>query len=155
MVKPGDSRGSKAAREKGKRGERAVAQYLRANGLPNAKRSLRLGDNVDEGDQAGIPDCVAIQVKDHVGMNLAGWLEEADTQAANKHADLPVVWHKRMRKACPGDWYVTMSGETLTKIMRILLVLEHSAENGKSKAWWREELEQADYNPATRGDKGV
>lgn len=118
-----------AARRKGTAAESAVAAYLRANGFPYADRAPMRGKN-DCGDIDGIPGCV-IEVKNHQAMDLAGWLDEAEAEAARAvRPSLPsepaarsawrplgIVWHKRKGKASPGDWYVTMTGETFAELL--------------------------------------
>jgi hypothetical protein len=104
-----------ASRAKGTGAETAVVNYLRAQGWPHAERRA-LGGNQDRGDIAGVIGTV-IEVKNCARMELAGWLDEALTEARNDGADYAVVWHKRRGKASPRDWFVTMSGATFAALL--------------------------------------
>ena len=121
-------------KKKGTAAEVDVVGFLRANGYPHAERRALAGIQ-DRGDVAGIPG-VVIEVKNHATMALSAWVDEVTVEsewhtcgagqlrhrpgpgcsdfATIEPADAGVVWHKRARKASPGDWYVTMDGWTFT-----------------------------------------
>ena len=103
------------ARKKGTNWESAIVTYLRENGAPHAERRATAGAR-DRGDIAGVPG-VVIEAKSHTGLNLAGWLDEAEKERVNDNAALAVVWHKRRGKASAGDGYVTMSGATFVQLL--------------------------------------
>ena len=107
MTNPNKTKGSSA--------ERAIVDLLRANGWPHAERRLA-GSTKDRGDNAGIPG-VVIEVKNCARTDLAAWLAEAETERANDNADLAVVWHKRRGKANPANWFVTVDGATLLRLL--------------------------------------
>ncbi|WP_229401937.1 hypothetical protein [Micromonospora okii] len=107
MTNPNKAKGSSA--------ERAVVDLLRASGWPHAERRLA-GSTKDRGDIAGIPG-VVIEVKNCARTDLAGWLAEAERERVNDNADLAVVWHKRRGKANPADWFVTVDGATLLRLL--------------------------------------
>jgi len=51
-------------------------------------------------------------------MNLAGWVTEAQTEAANDGALLGIVVHKRRGKGQAGDQYVTLVLSDLVKLLK-------------------------------------
>jgi hypothetical protein len=100
---------------KGTAAESAVVRYLQANGFPTAERRTLSGSK-DRGDIGGIVG-VVIEVKDVVKTALGPWLREATVEAVNAHAPIGVVWHKRRGTTNPGEWFVTMDGETFIKLI--------------------------------------
>ncbi len=106
---------SNPSRRKGSAWETAIVDYLRARGWPYVERRA-LGGNKDRGDVAGIPGCV-IEAKNAKTINLAGWLDEANTERDNDHADLGVVWFKRRGRTDPGAAYVLMDGDTFIRLL--------------------------------------
>jgi hypothetical protein len=110
------------AKAKGTEAETAIVEFLKVNGFPFAERRTTNGAN-DRGDINISPD-VVIEVKNCKTMDLAGWVDEAITESENANAWLTCVWHKRIRKGHPGDWYVTMDGAVFVEI------LERLKENG-------------------------
>lgn len=105
-----------AAKAKGTKWETAIVDYLRGNGAPHAERRAGSGTK-DRGDIAGLIGIV-VEAKSHTGLNLAGWLAEAEQERVNAGAELAVVWHKRRGKTSAGDGYVTMSGATFVALLR-------------------------------------
>ena len=95
-----------AARQKGTAAETAVVRFLRANGYQHAERRALAGSQ-DRGDVAGVGG-VVIEVKNCKRMELAAWIDEAEDEANG--TEIAAVWHKRVGRGDPGDWYVTMSG---------------------------------------------
>lgn len=104
-----------AQRRKGTAWESRIVDYLRGCGWPHAERRALGGAN-DRGDIAGIPG-VVIEAKSVARIDLAGWLKEAQTEAANDKADLGVVWFKRKGKTDAGAGYVLMDGETFVDLL--------------------------------------
>lgn len=105
-----------AAKRKGTAAESAVVSYLNSRDWPYAERRTLAGKD-DRGDITGIPG-VVIEVKSHATMDLAGWLKEAERERLNDRANLGVVWHKKRGTTNPGEWYVTMSGETFAELLQ-------------------------------------
>ena len=103
------------SRAKGTAWESAIVDYLRTRGAPHAERRASNGVN-DRGDIAGIP-AVVIEAKSAARVELAGWLDEAEHERDNDHADLGVVWFKRRGKTSPGDGFVLMSGAALVQLL--------------------------------------
>ncbi len=95
--------------------ETAIVTYLRLHGWAHAERRALAG-NVDRGDIAGLP-AVVIEAKNAKTINLAGWLDEANTERDNDNADLGVVWFKRRGRVSPEHGYVVMDGETFLKLL--------------------------------------
>lgn len=101
---------------KGTAWETQVVRYLQDHGALHIERRALCGD-LDRGDIAGIPG-VVIEAKNVAKLELAAWLDEAETERDNDHADLGVVWHKRKGRISPGKGYVTMSGDALVTLLR-------------------------------------
>jgi len=106
------------AKNKGTAAETAIVDHLKENGFPFAERRTANGSN-DRGDINVSPD-VVIEVKNCRTMELAGWVDEAIVEGENAGAWLTAVWHKRMRKGQPGDWYVTMDGHMFVALLQML-----------------------------------
>lgn len=95
------------SREKGKRGERYVADFFKDHGY-DAHRSAQFnGKTGQAADVIGI-DGVHIEVKFQERMTLYDWMSQAirDSEAEGK-GNLPIVIHKQSRK----DMLVTMRAE--------------------------------------------
>lgn len=105
-----------ASKSKGSGAERDVVSYLREHGFPHAERRLA-GHSQDRGDIAGMPG-VVVEVKNHVQMNLAGWVDEAVLEQANDGADYGLVWHKRRGHTDAGQWYATLPAAQLVRLLR-------------------------------------
>ena len=106
--------------KKGPLAEAQVVACLQEHGFPYAERRVMGGRN-DRGDVAGIPG-VVIEVKNQTAMDLAGWVDEAGTEAwgglqPDGVAAVGVVWHKRRGKGDPLDWYVTMTGRDFLALL--------------------------------------
>jgi len=101
---------------KGSAAERAAADYLNLRGV-EAER-IPAGATLDRGD-LWVPDknWPAIQVKNHARLDLAGWIDDVTEQAHNAGRYAGVVIHKRRGKGNPGNWYVTLTLETLVDII--------------------------------------
>jgi hypothetical protein len=69
----------RANRNRGANAERAVANYMREHGWPNARRCLA-GDGNQHTDIDGIPG-VSIEVKDRTSSSWPAWRHQAITQA--------------------------------------------------------------------------
>jgi hypothetical protein len=114
---------------KGSAWERAIVDALRAAGWPHAERRLA-GAALDRGDIAGIVGIV-IEAKNTARLDLAGWIDEAETERANDNAWLGVVWHKRRGRAAAADGYVTMTGAAFLELLADAL-LSRNAEDGEA-----------------------
>lgn len=104
-----------ASKDKGTKWESAIVEFLRTSGAPHAERRALSGTQ-DRGDIAGLPG-VVIEAKNAARVELAAWLDEAETERANDRADLAVVWFKRRGKTSPGAGFVAMDGHTLIHLL--------------------------------------
>jgi hypothetical protein len=101
---------------KGDAAEREVTRYLQGSGFTASR--IPAGSNADIGDVWLPPPLPAVQVKNVAKLDLSGWCNQVDEQALNANRECGVVVHKRKGKSDPGDWYVTMTLETLTKLLK-------------------------------------
>lgn len=107
--------------QKGATFEQDTADYLAAAlGDDRIERRVKHGTN-DRGDIAGLRihgKRVVVECKNHKRMELAEWVDEAETERGNDDADYGIVVHKRRGcgKAKFGGNYVTMTLETFAAI---------------------------------------
>lgn len=103
-----------AERRKGSRAEVAVAKALREAGYEaETSRAARGGMQGGEDIISDFP--ASIEVKNQARLDLAGWWAQAEYQANGRPA---VVIHKRVGKAEPLDWWVTMDMRTLLRLLK-------------------------------------
>ena len=102
----------KASRDKGKRGEREVAELLRDHGIP-ARRGVQYAGGNDSPDVIGL-DGVHIEVKRSETLSLYSAMEQALTDA--KAGDIATVWHRRSGRR----WVVVLHAEDFIALMRTL-----------------------------------
>lgn len=98
-----------ANKAKGSSFERAVADYLIANGFPEADRRYGAGSQFDKGDIVGVPKFV-LECKNQAKINLAGFIEEALVEAKNANKPYGAAVIKRRGKNVK-DSYVVMTLE--------------------------------------------
>ena len=102
-----------ASRRKGNRAEVAVVNYLKAHGYDvETSRNARGGTQKGADVLGDFP--AAVEVKNQARLDLAGWWAQAVEQANGGNA---VVVHKRVGKADPGEWWVTMDLATLVRLL--------------------------------------
>lgn len=101
---------------KGTAAESAVVRALRDFGWRHAERRALHGTH-DLGDITGLDPRVCIEVKDHARLDLAGWLDEANKEKRNAHAEVGAVWAKRRGKSSAENWYVLMDGEQFMHLL--------------------------------------
>lgn len=104
------------SKQRGTAWESKVVEYLRERGWPHAERRALSGKN-DRGDIAGVVGC-CIEAKSAQRLELAAWLDEAEVERQNDHADLGVVWFKRRGHTSAGKGYVLMDGDSFTWLLR-------------------------------------
>ena len=108
--------------QKGATFEQGTADYLAAAlGDDRIERRVKHGTN-DRGDIAGLRihgKRVVVECKNHRRMELAEWVDEAETERGNDDAEYGIVVHKRRGcgKAKFGGNYVTMTLETFAAIV--------------------------------------
>lgn len=100
---------SKTQREKGKRGEREVAELLRRYGFAGRRTSQYCGNTGDASDVVGI-DGMHIEVKRCERTEIGKWMAQAVHDCGD---NVPVVFHRRSREA----WLVTLNAEDFLKII--------------------------------------
>ena len=98
------------SRDKGKRGEREVADFLKAHGYDARRGQQFCGANGDA-DVVGLPG-FHIEVKRTERLDLYGALEQSRADA--RDGETPVVFHRRNRKA----WIVAMDAEDFIRLIR-------------------------------------
>lgn len=107
--------------QKGATFEQDASDYLAAAlGDDRIERRVKHGTN-DRGDIAGLRihgKRVVVECKNHKRMELAEWVDEAETERGNDDAEYGIVIHKRRGcgKAKFGGNYVTMTLETFAAI---------------------------------------
>jgi Holliday junction resolvase len=106
------------SKDKGTAAETAIVTFLNEQGI-TAVRNPPQGAK-DKGDINLLTLPVAVEVKNHATMKLAEWVDEAVTEKGNASKSIGVVWHKRLRKGSPGDWYVTMTGQDFIQVLKAL-----------------------------------
>lgn len=109
--------------QKGATFEQDCADYFTAHGCEVIRKRPH-GQN-DQGDLHGVRfngKKVTVECKNHQRMELAKWVDEAETEKVNDHAEFGVVIHKRKGKgrAKFGETYVTMTLETFCKMGKII-----------------------------------
>ena len=104
------------SKRKGTAAESAVVDYLKASGATHAERRALAGA-LDRGDVAGIVG-VCLEVKAHASIDLAAFVDEAETEKRNDGAAVGAAWIKRRGKASPGEWYVAMTGAQFVALLR-------------------------------------
>jgi len=92
----------------------AVVHALRRAGW--TARTTREASGVQRGDDVETDAPVSIEVKDRAALDLAGWIRQARDNAGDRPA---VVWHKRRGRAAPEEWYVTMTGDDLLRLLEM------------------------------------
>ena len=110
------TRSHRTARQAGTRWETDIVGTLRAHGWPHAERRARTGAK-DTGDIAGVIG-VCIEAKNTNRIELAQFLDEATTEAANAGADIAAAWIKRRGYTSPEKGYVVLDGLTFLQLLR-------------------------------------
>ena len=110
-------------KRKGNAAERAVVDYLRRHGYPQARRT-QAGTRGDIGDIDGVPG-VAIEVKNHARLDLAGWVAQMLAEMDEKGVENGVVIAKKRGTSDPGEWYA------ITPLCLWATMLDHYNAGGK------------------------
>lgn len=101
---------------KGSAFERDVADYLAANGFPEADRRYGAGHNLDKGDIIGVPG-FALECKNQTQIKLAEFLAEALIEAVHAKKKYGAAVIKRRGKGV-AESYVVMSLAQFTELLR-------------------------------------
>lgn len=103
------------SRRKGKEAELKVTHALRDAGF-EAQTSRAVLGGTQRGSDIVVDIPVAIEVKDRGAMDLSGWLAQAKADAGGR---IPIVWHKRRGHSKAEDWYVTMDGAAVLRLLQL------------------------------------
>lgn len=98
-------------KNKGSRQERLVADFLRDNWSEFIDRRPLSGAK-DKGDLANVrvgKHRLAVEVKNQLRLDLAGWVKEAQEEAVNDSALAGIVVAKRKGKGAAEDQYVILT----------------------------------------------
>ena len=112
---PGGRTVTSSARRRGSAWERAVASYLRDHGHPYAERAYGAGRHDDRGDLLGFPGWV-LECKSRQRLELADWIEQAESARARAGADYAAVIVKR-RQRPTGSAYVVMRLDHFARLL--------------------------------------
>lgn len=114
------TRSRQSAKAAGARFERQIADHLDAHLPGRIDKQPRTGAK-DKGDIAGVttPDGrpIAIECKNVTRTQLANWVYEAHTEAANLGAAAGIIIHKRHGRSAPDAQWVTMTVADLIAIL--------------------------------------
>lgn len=113
------TRSRASAKAAGTRFERLIADWLAEHVSEFIDRRAKTG-NRDKGDLGGIRahgQEVIAELKDHARHDLAGWINQADTERGNADALAGLVIFKRRGTTDPGDQYVLMTVRDLAALL--------------------------------------
>jgi hypothetical protein len=105
---------------KGSTFERLIADQLAESLNDDRIDRAPLRGNTDRGDIANVRSPfgkIAIECKNVARLDLAGWVDEAETERGNLDAVAGVVIHKRRGKGQGLDQYVTMTVRDLIALL--------------------------------------
>ena len=107
---------SAANRRRGNEWERAIAAYLRDNGW-QAITSRDANDGRQFGPDLITDFPVSVEAKNRKQLDLAGWIDQAVTDA---DGDVASVWVKRRGRGDVGEAYVVMRACDFVALVRQL-----------------------------------
>lgn len=96
------------SREKGKRGEREVAQFLREHGH-DGRRGQQYNGSDGSADVVGLPG-IHIEVKRVETLRLRESMEQAKADA--RDGEIPTVWHRKNGER----WVVILDAEDFLRL---------------------------------------
>ena len=114
------------SRDKGKRGEREVAELLRDCGIP-ARRGVQYAGGPDSPDVVGL-NGVHIEVKRCEALRLYPALEQA--LAERKPGDLATVWHRPNGR----PWAVIILAADFIALMRAMAATNSANDGTRGEA---------------------
>lgn len=101
------------SKQKGARGERAIAKILREHGYDNARRTAQYcGKTEESSDVVGLPG-FHVEVKCVEHLNIYNAIEQAKRDNGDSK-NIPVVFHKKNNK----QWLCTLDLEEFLKIIQ-------------------------------------
>jgi Holliday junction resolvase len=98
------------SRDKGKRGERMLAEELREAGYKDARRGVQYKGGADSPDVIGIPN-VHVECKFCEEAEIRKWMQQSIRDAGDK---IPTVMWKKSRE----EWLVIMRLKDFVKLER-------------------------------------
>lgn len=108
-----------SAKSAGTRFERQIADYLADHLDDRIDRRAKTGSK-DRGDIGGVRahgQRVVVECKNTSRLNIAGWIDEAHTEAGNDDALVGVIAHKRHGVADPSRQWITMTVADLVSLI--------------------------------------
>lgn len=113
------TRNRASAKKAGTTFERQVADYLAQHVDDRIDRRAKTGSK-DRGDIAGVRiwgQRLVLECKNTTRLNLAGWMNQAETERGNDDALAGLIIHKRHGNNQPGDQWVTTTLRELTALL--------------------------------------
>ena len=113
------TRNRASAKKAGTTFERQVADYLAQHVDDRIDRRAKTGSK-DRGDIAGVRiwgQRLVLECKNTTRLNLAGWMNQAETERGNDDALAGLIIHKRHGNNQPGDQWVTTTLRELTAML--------------------------------------
>lgn len=101
-----------ASRDKGKRGERELAAFLREHGFTDARRGVQYHGGPESPDVTPCIPGVHIECKRAERINLHSALAQAQSDA--KPGETGIVFHRRNR----GEWVAILDAAALLDVLR-------------------------------------
>lgn len=135
------------SRRKGYTAENEVVKHLRDNGFPYAERRA---PGTDGPDITGTPG-IAWEIKNQAKMELASWVDQAETQRAAIAAPYAPVIHKRKGVTDVGRWYATLP---VNQLLSLLEEAGYAAPTGNTLAEYRQKVRLIAEARALRGNHG-
>lgn len=113
------TRNRASAKKAGTTFERQVADYLAQHVDDRIDRRAKTGSK-DRGDIAGVRiwgQRLVLECKNTTRLNLAGWMNQAETERGNDDALAGLIIHKRHGNNQPGDQWVTTTLRELAAML--------------------------------------
>lgn len=103
------------SRQKGKRGELELANYLKDKGY-ETRRGQQYCGALGDADVIGLP-CIHIECKRVEKLNISDAMKQSSLDA--REGEIPVVMHRKNRE----DWLVTMKLDDWLELYRSYVLL--------------------------------
>ena len=123
---------SAAERDRGRRAEVAVVNYLRATGYPDARRYLA-GDGRQPGDIDGFHPLICLEVKDVARSAWPSWCRQA--VAAAREGMVPVVVRRTRGVPDVGQWECRVKVRDLWRVFGRLSIRQRHVGSVDGEAW--------------------
>lgn len=101
----------KRSRDKGKRGEREFAKFLKKHGFEDAKRGVQYKGTKDSPDVEGL-EGFHIEVKRCEALRLYPSLKKAEEESSDD--DVPIVAHRRNDE----EWIIIMKADKFVELIQ-------------------------------------